>query len=331
MTEPDEKLPELQVDEYNKPEFIGIPLRTMRTDAVLDAQFYIKIGLDKFVKYRETNLEFNESIRKRLQANRHTHIYIKSDNSHSMSSYLETNVKNVLQNPKVPQCEKASVLHDASSYIVKELLVDPRSPEPLKRSMHLVESSVEFILSDKDILSHLLALVSKDYQTHIHSIEVMSFTIALGKRLGFKEGSELLNLGRAGLLHDVGKSFVNSKIIRKDGPLDKEEFNEMKRHPNFGYLALHGTGIPSENVLNVVRYHHEDLRRKGYPHGISPSEIGLDVRIVTCVDIFCALTKNRTYRTAYNTFPALKLMKEWVNMKIDKNVFSQLVYLLGGK
>lgn len=331
MTEPDEKLPELQIDEYSKPVFLGIPLRTMQTDAVLEAQLYIKIGPDKFVKYRETNLEFNDSIRKRLQANRHTHIYIKSDNSHSMSSYLETNVKNVLHNPKVPQSEKAAVLHDASSYIVKELLADPRSPEPLKRSMHLVESSTEFILSDKDVLSHLIALVSKDYQTHIHSIEVMSFTIALGKRLGFKEGSELLNLGRAGLLHDVGKSFVNPHILRKEGPLDKDEFDEMKRHPNFGYLALHDTGLPNKDVLHIVRHHHEDLKRKGYPRGLNPDDIGLDLRIVTCIDIFCALTKNRTYRTAYNTFPALKLMKEWVNMKIDEKVFTQLVYLLGGK
>ncbi len=331
MTESDEKLPELQIDEYSRPEYIGIPLRTMRTDAVLDAQLYIKIGLDKFVKYRETNLEFNETIRKRLQANRHTHVYIKSDNTHSMSSYLESNIENVIHNPKVPQREKASILHDASIYLIKELLTDPRSPEPLKRSMHLVDSTAEFILSDKDVVSHLLALISRDYQTHIHSIEVMSFAIALGKRLGFKEGSELLDLGRAGLLHDVGKSFVNPKIIRKNGPLDKEEFIEMKRHPNFGYLALHDTGIPNKNVLHIVRHHHEDLRRKGYPRGLNPDEIGLDLRIVTCIDIFCALTKNRTYRTAYNTFPALKLMKEWVNMKIDKNVFAQLVYLLGGK
>jgi HD-GYP domain-containing protein (c-di-GMP phosphodiesterase class II) len=246
-----------------------------------------------------------------------------------MNSYLEANLKNVLQNAGLQYNEKAEVMHDATAYIIREMLVEPGSVEQVRQSERVVESAVEFILSNRSILGHLIRLTAKDYQTHLHCVEVMTYAIALGKRMGVKDGQELIDLGQSALLHDIGKAFVNPRITLKKGPLDEQEFTEMKRHPNFGYLTLQSTGVPSRRVLHVVRYHHEDLVGKGYPRGISPSEIGLDARIVTCADIFSALTKDRTYRKAYKPFPALKLMKEWTDSKVDPHVFREFVLLLG--
>ena len=322
-------LPEPFKDVPERQDYVGIPLKTMRTDAMLEAQLYIKIGPNRFVKYRESNLEFDEEVRRRLYENRHTHLFIKSEDTKSMSSYLESNLRSVIDNSGLQPHEKAEVMYDATTYLVREIIVDPSAVDQVRQTERIVETAAEFILSNKNILSHLMRLTSKDYQTHIHCVEVMTYAIALGKRMGIKEGQELIDLGQSALLHDIGKAFVSPRITMKKGPLDEQEFNEMKRHPNFGYLALQSTGVPSRRVLHVVRYHHEDLVGRGYPRGLNPSEIGLDGRIVTCADIFSALTKERTYRKAYKPFPALKLMKEWTEKKIDPRVFRDFVLMLG--
>ncbi len=322
-------LPEPFRDSPERLEYIGIPLKSMRTDAVLGAQLYIKIGPNRYVKYRDSNLDFDEDVRRRLYENKHTHLFIKSENARNINNYIESNLKNVLSNTSLQLREKAEVLHDATAFLVREILADPGSVEQVRQSERIVSSAAEFILSSKGILDHLMRLMSKDYQTHLHCVDVMTFSIVVGKRMGIKEGQELINLGQGALLHDIGKAFVDPKIILKKGPLDEQEFNEMKRHSNFGYLALHSTGVPNRQVLKTVRYHHEDLVGKGYPRGVNPADIGLDCRIVTCSDIFSALTKERTYRKAYKPFPALKIMKEWTDTKIDSRVFREFVLMLG--
>ncbi len=325
----DNILPEPFKESPDHIEYIGIPLKSMRTDAVLEAQLFIKIGPDRFVKYRDTNLDFDEDVRRRLYENRHTHLYLKTDNLESINKYIEANLKIVLSNASLQPRDKAEVLQDATSFIVREILIDPSSVEQVTQSERIVQHATDFIISNKGVLDHLMKLTSKDYQTHLHCVEVMTYAIVLGKRMGIKEGQELIDLGQSALLHDIGKAYVDPKINLKRGPLDEKEFNEMKRHPNFGYLALHSTGVPTRRVLSVVRYHHEDLVGRGYPRGISPSEIGLDCRIVTCADIFSALTKNRTYRKSYEPYPALKIMKEWSDSKIDSKVFREFVLMLG--
>ena len=325
----DTKLPDLYVEAADKPEYVGIPIKTMKTDAILDTQLYLKLGQNKYVKFRGTRVELDKRIRQRLLENRHTHLYIKGDNVKSLNRYLELNLNNVLHDSSISRDEKAAVLNEITKYIVKELFVDPSSKTQVRDSRHFVESTADFILSNRAVLGHLMALSAFDYATHTHSAEVMAYAISLGKKMGIKEGMDLIELGQAALLHDVGKAYIKPSITKKSGPLSQEEFTEMKKHPIFGYLVLHSTGVPSQQVLHVVRHHHEDLKGSGYPHRLNPRELGLDVRIVTCCDIFNALTTKRTFRKAYRTFPALKLMKELVGFKVDDNVFRAFVRMLG--
>ena len=71
-----------------KTTYVAIPIRNMRTDAILDAELYIKLGSDQYVKYREKNIEFNWEIRKRLRENRHTHVFVKIDDMKSLTTTL---------------------------------------------------------------------------------------------------------------------------------------------------------------------------------------------------------------------------------------------------
>ncbi len=321
--------PESLREMTQKPKFVAIPIKNMRTDAILDAELFIKIGYNQYVKYRERNFEFNWNIRKRLRENRHTHVFVKIDDMKSLDNYLEENLKNTLNDQKIDLHEKTELLYETTTYLVRGLLENPSSKDGVKQSRRIVESTAEFILSSSEVLSHHLELSSVDYYTYTHSVDVMTYSILLGKRMGIKEGSEINNLGHGALLHDIGKMYVDPLITQKNGSLTEEEFTEMKKHPVYGYNVLKKTDELSDGVLNIVLHHHEDLLGTGYPDGIDADEIGLDVRIVTVSDIFDALTTKRVYRKSYQNFRALKMMKDIVGKKIDEKVFRGFVRMLG--
>jgi HD-GYP domain-containing protein (c-di-GMP phosphodiesterase class II) len=301
----------------------------MRIDAILDAEFYIKVGDGQFVKYREGSYAFDDRVRNRLYENGHTHIYIKLEDIKNLNQYFEINLKSTLNDMKVDLREKTALLYDTTTYLVRELLQDPGSKENIKQSERVVETAVEFILSDPDVLGHHIELSSVDYYTYTHSVDVMTYSILLGKRLGLHEGSELHELGQGALLHDVGKAYVDQAIIQKPSSLTAEEWEIMKRHPRYGYNTLRSTSAVSENVLNLVLYHHEELGGSGYPDGKKAAELDLNVRIITAADVYNAMTTRRLYREAYKNFDALKMMKDMVGEKLDENVYREFVLMLG--
>ena len=238
-------------------------------------------------------------------------------------------MKNTLSNQKIDIHEKTELLYETTTYLVRGLLENPGSKEDVKQSRRIVESTTEFILSNSEVLSHHLELSSVDYYTYTHSVDVMTYSILLGKRMGIKEGTEINDLGQGALLHDIGKTYIDPVIIQKKGSLTEEEFTEMKKHPGYGYDILRRTDELSNRVLNIVLHHHEDLVGTGYPDGINGDKITFDVRIVTVADIFNALTTRRVYRKAYQNFHALKVMKDIVGRKIDEKVFRGFVRMLG--
>ena len=255
---PDIQLPQPYDEASEKPKFIGIPLKNMKTDAVLGAQLFIKIGSDKYVKYRDADLQFDAGVRSRLRARKHTHIYIGKDDTKSLNSYLEANMVNILNSNDIPVLEKVDVLHDTMTHLNREIFVDPGRKENIQLSKRLVETATGFILPNSNIFGYLFELSTVDYYTYSHCVDVMTNSIMLGQQLGIKDERKLTDLGHSALLHDIGKSFVNPEVTQKPGPLNDGEFAEMKKHPDFGYEALNSANELPERVLQVVRKHHEE-------------------------------------------------------------------------
>jgi HD-GYP domain-containing protein (c-di-GMP phosphodiesterase class II) len=209
------------------------------------------------------------------------------------------------------------------------MMVDPRSSEAVQAAQSVVNTAVGVIVSDPKAIKNFISISSVDYHTYTHSVHVMTFAVSLGRRLGYSMGPEPYELGYSGLFHDVGKSFIEPKLLDKDGPLTSEEFEELKQHPNLGYQALRQSGEVSESVLDPVLHHHEKLNGKGYPGGLEDKLISTNARIISIVDIFDALTTQRTYREASDAFPALQMMKDLVGPALDAKIFNKFVRMRG--
>lgn len=133
----------------------------------------------------------------------------------------------------------------------------------------------------------------EDLHGHVH--RVADLAVALGRTIGLGE-ADITRLGLVGVLHDVGKVHVDPAILSKPGPLDAEELDHMRRHPELGFAMT--VDRFDRRVSEAILYHHERYDGLGYPFGLAGSEIPLLARIVLVADAFDAMVSHRSYQSA---------------------------------
>jgi putative nucleotidyltransferase with HDIG domain len=117
----------------------------------------------------------------------------------------------------------------------------------------------------------------------------------LGLSLGYNE-SQLKDIGLGAILHDIGKTKIDYKIINKAGALTEEELMIIRKHPIYGAELLKKSYTISENVIDIVEQHHERVDGRGYPNGLKGTEINKFASLVSVCDVYDAVTNDRSYR-----------------------------------
>ena len=162
------------------------------------------------------------------------------------------------------------------------------------------------------------ALDARDRYTAGHSERVSALSVVVGRELGLSDHElDMLRLGA--LLHDIGKIGVPDAILRKPGTLTDEEFAQIERHPTIGARILEPLRLQPE-VLQIVELHHEQPDGRGYPHGMSGSQIPRLAAIVHGADAFDAITSARAYRPGRPVADALAELAQFAGTGFDMDV-----------
>jgi len=185
-----------------------------------------------------------------------------------------------------------------------------------------VEQLNELYMSTIETLA--MAVDAKDQITHGHIRRVQVFAVELAKRLGVTNEHQLHAIQAAALLHDMGKLAIPEHILNKPGKLTSTEFDKMKQHAAIGADLLSSIKFPYP-VVPIVRHHHEQWDGKGYPTGISGTDIPLGARILSVVDCFDALTSDRPYRPKLTDEEAFKILHERSGTMYDPLVVDTFV------
>ncbi len=135
---------------------------------------------------------------------------------------------------------------------------------------------------------------AKDSYTRGHSDRVSAYSVLIGKKLNLSE-DKLKTLQIGGLFHDIGKIGVPDSILLKEGKLTDDEYSEIKNHPSIGAHILSTASI-FQDIIPIVKHHHEKYDGKGYPSRLKEEEIPYLARITAIADSFDAMTSKRTYR-----------------------------------
>ena len=171
------------------------------------------------------------------------------------------------------------------------------------------------------------ALEAKDLYTEGHSDRVANYCVGMAKRLGYsKERIHMLRYGA--LLHDIGKIGITDAIINKPAKLNDEERLIIKRHAEIGYKILSANPYFIE-IRNFVRYHHEHLDGSGY-YGKKEGEYPEESQIISCADVFDALTSDRPYRKALSQEESLEILAQDIGRKFNKRIYDAMVEFIKG-
>lgn len=141
------------------------------------------------------------------------------------------------------------------------------------------------------------------YEIYQHSLNVATIAASFAGYLNLSE-KEIFLIKTAGLLHDIGKTKIDIKILNKPGKLIEEEWEIVKKHPELGVKIL--TPYPwAQSFLSLINYHHERWDGNGY-YEVPRDEIPFGARILALVDAYEAMSSARSYQKAKNLEQSLK-------------------------
>ena len=307
-----------------------VPVASLRVDTMLIFDVHIRTAADQPpVLYRDRNLVFTSEALARIADHKHEHIFIPSGQDAAYRKYVEEHLDTILSDPNVSVAAKSEVVYSTAQSLVSDVLKEPRSQELLMRSRSLVSATTKFLTAEHTAFQHLLPLVSYDYYTYTHSVNVFVFSMSLAQRVGFTDQKLLEEFGEGALLHDIGKSQIDPEIVNCRGKLNDEQWKQMRKHPVYGYDLLSDHDKLGELALSVGRHHHEKIRGGGYPDDLVGKRIAPLVRVSTIADIFDALTTRRSYKPALESYKALRLMQDEMSKDLDPDYFRVFVEMMG--
>ena len=167
---------------------------------------------------------------------------------------------------------------------------------------------------------------AKDSYTRGHSDRVSEYSYLIGKYLNLPE-DDLKKLKLGGLFHDIGKIGIPDSILLKNTKLSNDEYSEIKNHPAIGTHILSNATI-FQDILPIVKHHHERYDGKGYPGRLSGEDIPYLARVTAIADAFDAMTSRRSYRDSLSLDEVKREIAENSGTQFDPNIAQVFLRIL---
>lgn len=174
-----------------------------------------------------------------------------------------------------------------------------------------------------------VAVDAKDSYTAGHSDRVAYYSKLIGEKLGLSE-EDLETLYEGALFHDIGKIGIPDSVLKKQGPLSPDEYDDIKNHPSIGAHILKPAKI-FDNLIPIVKHHHERYDGKGYPEKLAGNDIPYMARIVAVADSFDAMTSNRSYRSKFTLIKALDEIEKGKGEQFDPEIADAFIVVIKEK
>lgn len=167
-------------------------------------------------------------------------------------------------------------------------------------------------------------------EVQMHSFRVALLAIEFGEYLQMRE-NEIFTICTASLLHDYGKNFISKEILFKPCKLDASEYSVIKRHPKIAYDKLKNSMYLNQEVLRVIKEHHERVDGCGYPFGLKGNQICYMSKIVSLCDCYDAMRSVRAYKQGITIEDSLNEINNNLNTQFSEYYGKKFISFIEGK
>ncbi len=192
----------------------------------------------------------------------------------------------------------------------------------------LVQRLYQYLSQHSRLHELLWQLTQHDTHTFYHAARVAAYAVGTASFLEVSKSTRLWELALGAFLHDMGHLSVDSSLLKCPGPLLRKDWYQIERHPDETLRLLSQVSL-NPYVLELAIHHHERMDGSGYPHRLAGAELPLDVRLLSFVEVFTALTSPRPYQAPSSSNKAIKFMQEKLSQRIDLSLVEPFQALLG--
>lgn len=247
-----------------------------------------------------------------------------------------TDIRNLLQQERKAKAEftsdirEAARLHGRARANLARLSEDMLAERPLALDItrEVVQAIYDSMQKNPNVLLWMTSM-QMPYEHHAcHSFNVCILSMLFGKHRG-KNRADLMALGTGGMLHDVGKTRISPELLDKPARLDNDERDIVRRHAVEGYKALAATGRLTNDILDIVRCHHERVDGNGYPSGLFGDNVPDLARMVAIADAYDSIIYGYGYRTPVTPTEALRTLKTEAAEEYGEDLVEEFIRCLG--
>lgn len=309
-----------------KSEYFKVPINLYQPGDLIEEDLYF-LYQGNYLLYRLKNLIWKVEDQQKLIDFAVENLYIRCESERERNRFLEIKLKSILDQPLISAKEKAEIIYHTSRSLLEELFERPESPEGLRRSMNSVQNSITFLGRDKKNFFELMSCATSNFSEFAHGLHVAAYSIMLAKQTGIRAFNQISAVGIAAILHDIGKSRIDNKILEKEERLTEEERKIIEKHPLYSFEIVHKTGVIPALSEMVILQHHERPDGRGYPSGLS-NDLHVFSRIVALCDSFDLLTSERPYKKAASPVEAIEALRTSAKDDLDHKLLVDFIRML---
>ena len=283
---------------------------------------HVDMILIDYIMPNINGLEFIEEFRKNKKNIPIIMITAVGDDENIHKTAFDLGVSDFLSKPVNAIVFKARVLNLLSNYKNKILL-----ESKAKLLQNEIEKATKDLIKRELETLKILAKTAefKDPETAFHVVRVSHYSKLLAKEYGLDKEEQKL-IFHAAPFHDLGKVGIEDKILLKEGKLNSDEYQIMKKHPLIGYEILKDSKseyLKAGGIISLT--HHEKFDGSGYPKGLKGDSIHIFGRIVAITDVFDALTSTRPYKKAWHFDDAFNFLIQESSKHFDPDLVNLFI------
>jgi putative nucleotidyltransferase with HDIG domain len=310
------------------PGYEPVPARTLTEISVLPCDLFIGRG-PRPVLYAMKGGDLRKVI---ARAQRGMSFLVREIDSDLLRGALAASMPKVLANQYVTPIERSKTAYSIAAKVLIPVFTreNPLDHDGLLLTHQTIDAITLHLIEDEEMVWAMVATMQRHLATHTHAINTAVYGVVLARFMKFGPPDTIRDIGRGGLLHDIGKNRLPRAVLDKPAALDADEWQVMRTHVKAGCdMIVRALGYPP-SYAHTIAEHHERCDGSGYPGGRLAAGIAPDSQLVGIVDAFDALTTPRPYRLAVSPFDALHVMRVSMKGQFSDEILRELIRLLGG-